>query len=307
VDFDLRRFLGRLKGNYGKGSKVEPSARFYDYRFPAKPPMKLTRPTVIGIVNITEDSFSDGGLYLSPDNAQEHAFQLHTDGANIIELGAASSGPDAKEVAPDEEIRRLEPLVAKLTEQGVSLCVDSFQPTTQRWCINHGVAIINDVEGFAHPEMYADLASATCGLVLMNAVQGRARPSRLFQEPDAVVAGMYRFFDTRLKAMEAAGIDRHRVILDPGMGYFLGSNPEPSIRALREIPELKDRFELPVLVSVSRKSFLGAITGRPASERGSGTLAAEIFATVQGVDYIRTHDGRALNDALTVLHALVEP
>jgi dihydropteroate synthase len=88
--------------------------------------MKLKRPTTIGIVNITEDSFSDGGLYLNPDNALEHAFQLHADGANIIELGAASSGPDAKEVAPDEEIHRLEPLVAKLTEQGASLCVDCF-------------------------------------------------------------------------------------------------------------------------------------------------------------------------------------
>jgi dihydropteroate synthase len=269
--------------------------------------MTLTRPTIIGIVNVTEDSFSDGGLYLNPDIALERALQLYADGADIIELGAASSAPDAKEVAPDEEIRRLEPLVAKLNERGVALCVDSFQPATQRWCINHGVAIINDVEGFAHPEMYANLASAACRLALMHSVQGRARPSRSSQEPDAVIAGMYRFFDTRLEAMEAAGIDRHRIILDPGMGYFLGSNPEPSIRALREIPKLKDRFELPVLVSVSRKSFLGATTGRPVSERGSGTLAAEIFAAVQGVDYIRTHDARALNDALMVLQALVEP
>jgi dihydropteroate synthase len=268
--------------------------------------MKLTRPSIIGIVNMTEDSFSDGGSYLDAERALEHALELRADGADIIELGAASSGPDAKEVAPDEEIRRLEPLVAKLTERGVSLCVDSFQPTTQRSCINHGVAIINDVEGFTHPEMYADLASATCGLVLMHSVQGRARPRRLSEEPDAVIAGMYRFFDTRLKAMETAGIDRHRIILDPGMGYFLGSNPEPSIRALREIPKLKDRFELPVLVSVSRKSFLGAITGCTVSERGPGTLAAEIFAAAQGVDYIRTHDVRALNDALTVLLALVE-
>jgi dihydropteroate synthase len=269
--------------------------------------MKLTRPTIIGIVNITEDSFSEGGQYLDADRALEHGLELRTDGADIIELGAASSGPDAKEVAPEEEIRRLEPLVAKLNQQGVSVCVDSFQPATQRWCINHGIAILNDVEGFAHPEMYADLARATCGLVLMHSVQGRARPRRLSQEPDAVVAGMYRFFETRLKTMEAAGIDRHRVILDPGMGYFLGSNPEPSIRALREITKLKDRFELPVLVSVSRKSFLGAITGRPVSERGSATLAAEIFAAVQGVDYIRTHDARALNDAITVLQALFEP
>jgi dihydropteroate synthase type 2 len=268
--------------------------------------MKLTRPTILGIVNITEDSFSDGGSYLDADRAFEHALELRADGADIIELGPASSGPDAKEVAPEEEIRRLEPSVAKLNERGVSLCVDSFEPTTQRWCINHGVAILNDVEGFAHPEMYADLARATCMLVLMHSVQGRARPGRLSQEPGAAIAGMYRFFDTRLKTMEAAGIDRHRIILDPGMGYFLGSNPEPSIGALREIPKLKERFELPVLVSVSRKSFLGAITGRPVSERGSGTLAAEIFAAVQGVDYIRTHDSRALNDALKVLRALAE-
>ncbi len=175
--------------------------------------MKLTRPTIIGIVNVTEDSFSDGGSYLDADRALEHALELRADGADIIELGAASSGPDAREVAPEEEIRRLEPLVAKLNERGVSLCVDSFQPATQRWCINHDVAMLNDVEGFAHPEMYADLARATCGLVVMHSVQGRARPRRLFQEPDAVAAGMYRFFDTRLKAMEAAGMDRHRIIL----------------------------------------------------------------------------------------------
>lgn len=268
--------------------------------------MKLSRPSIVGIVNVTEDSFSDGGLYLDTERALEHAMRLYADGADIIELGAASSHPDAKEVSAKEEILRLEPLVTRLAEKRMPVGVDSFQPQTQRWCISHGVAVINDVAGFPDRKLCKDLACAKCKLVLMHSVKGRARPERSPRDARTVVAGAYRFFEERLAAMETAGIDRRRIILDPGMGFFLGSNPEPSILALREIPRLRTRFGLPIMVSVSRKSFLGAITGRAIKERAPATLAAEIFAAAQGVDYIRTHDVRALNDALTVLRTLVE-
>ncbi len=119
-----------------------------------------------------------------------------------------------------------------------------------------------------------------------------------------MIAGIYRFFEHRLSALEAAGIARERIVLDPGMGYFLASNAEPSLTALREIPRIREHFRVPAMVSVSRKSFLGTITGRDVAHRGAATLAAELFAAIQGVDYIRTHDVAALCDGLKVFAAL---
>jgi len=272
--------------------------------------MKFAEPKIVGIVNLTEDSFSDGGRYLEFDRALEHALKLAADGADIVELGPSSSNPDAREVSPDEERRRIEPLLAELAARRVAISVDSFQPETQRYCARRGgageIAMLNDVEGFPNPAVYADLARAACKLVVMHSTQGRARPARSPADPRAVVAGIYRFFEQRLSALESAGIDRSRVILDPGMGYFLASNVEPSAMVLREIPKLKQCFNLPVMVSVSRKSFLGTITGRAVGERGAATLAAELFAARQGADYVRTHDVAALRDGLKVLAALTD-
>jgi len=267
--------------------------------------VKFAEPKIVGIVNVTADSFSDGGRYLEFDRALEHALKLAADGADIVELGPSSSNPDASEVSFDEELRRIEPLLAKLAERRIAISVDTFQPATQRYCARRpDVALINDVEGFANPAVYPDLARAACKLVVMHSVQGRARPARSDADPRAVVAGIYRFFEQRLSALESAGIDRSRVILDPGMGYFLAGNAEPSLMVLREIPKLKLYFNLPLMVSVSRKSFLGTITGRAVTERGAATLAAELFAARQGADYVRTHDVAALRDGLKVLAAL---
>ena len=267
--------------------------------------MKFAEPKIVGIVNITEDSFSDGGRYLEPDRALEHALKLAAEGADIVELGPSSSNPDAKPVSPDEEIRRIEPLLAKLAARHIAISVDSFQAETHRYCARRSeVAMINDVEGFPDPAVYPDLCRAACKLVVMHSVQGRARPSRSPAEPRAVVAGIYRFFEQRVRALESAGIPASRVILDPGMGYFLASNAEPSAMALREIPRLKQYFNLPLMVSVSRKSFLGTLTGRAVSERGAATLAAELFAALQGADYLRTHEVAPLRDGLKVFAAL---
>lgn len=269
--------------------------------------MKFSRPAIVGVVNVTEDSFSDGGRYLEPRRALEHALGLAASGADIVELGAASSNPDAKPVPPEDEISRLQPLLDDLAARGITISVDSFQTETHHYCARRGdVAIINDVQGFPESESYSDLARGSCKLVVMHSVAGRARPARAPADSQPVIAGMYRFFDTRLRALESAGIARSRLILDPGMGYFLASNPEPSLVALREIPKLKASLGLPVMVSVSRKSFIGTLTGRAVHERGAGSLAAELFAALQGVDYIRTHDAAALKDAITVFGALVD-
>ncbi len=266
--------------------------------------MAFSRPKILGVVNITEDSFSDGGLYLEPREAIEHALELVRDGADAIDLGAASSNPDAKQVAADEEIRRLEPAIDTLHARGIAVSVDTFKPEVQRYALERGAEYINDIRGFPAPELYPELAHGRARLIVMHSIQRGARATREETDARAVLEHVYEFFDTRLRALAAAGVNRDRIIIDPGMGYFLGSNPEPSLLMLKNLHGLKARFGVPVLISVSRKSFLGSLTGREASERGAVTLAAEIYAALRGIDYIRTHDVRALADALKVLVAL---
>jgi dihydropteroate synthase type 2 len=263
------------------------------------------KPRILGIVNLTEDSFSDGGIYLEPSAAIKHGLQMVTDGADVVELGPASTHPDAKEVSPDEEIRRLEPVVERLTAAQVSISVDSFRAETQRWAARLGVPYLNDTHGFADPLVYSDLARSDCGLIVMHSVQRGWKAERVVTDVDRIYAKVEAFFVERITTLQSAGIDRERIIIDPGMGFFLGTNPEPSVRMLRAIRRLKKRFHLPVLVCVSRKSFLKSITGRDTRELGAATLAAELYAAVHGVDYVRTHDVRALCDALKVAQALL--
>ena len=261
-------------------------------------------PRIVGIVNITEDSFSDGGCYLDPAVAVAHARSLRADGADIIELGPAASHPDSAPVPVAEERRRLAPVLEQLAADGVPVSVDSYRPETLRFAISAGAACLNDIHGFDDPSLYPVLAASHCHLVVMHAVQATGTATRVVTDPAAVWEGTLRFFSRRLAALQAAGIGRDRLVIDPGLGYFLGSTPGPSLAALAGIRELKDAFGVPVLVSPSRKSFLRAVTGRDVARSGPATLAAEIFAAWQGADYIRTHDVAAARDALAVLAAI---
>jgi dihydropteroate synthase type 2 len=263
-------------------------------------------PRIVGIVNVTADSFSDGGRYLEPAAALAHAHALVDAGADVVELGAASSNPDAAAVPPAEEMRRLAPLLGPLVGAGVTVGVDTWQPATQRWAIAEGATYLNDIQGFPDPALDTVLAAATCRLIVMHSVQRRGAATRTATDPAAVAQGIDAFFGARLARLEAAGIARARLIFDPGMGHFLGSDPAPSLQVLRDLPRLRARFGVPVLVSVSRKSFLGALTGRPVDQRGPATLAAELHAAALGVDYVRTHDVAALAAALAVRRALVD-
>jgi dihydropteroate synthase type 2 len=259
---------------------------------------------IFGILNITEDSFSDGGRYLDEKAAIARAEFLAADGADVIDLGAASSNPDSKSVPPDVEIARLAPVVRTLAAAGVPVSVDSFSPEVQRWALDQDVACLNDVQGFRHPELYPRLAAASCRLIVMHAVQEGARAERIAFEPAAIMDRILTFFDQRIAALEQAGIARERLVLDPGMGVFLGTRAEASYTVLRSLPALKAAFGLPLLVSVSRKSFLRRLAGRGPLEAGAATLAAELFAVQQGADYIRTHDPGALKDGLLVRRTL---
>jgi dihydropteroate synthase type 2 len=262
-------------------------------------------PLLVGIVNITADSFSDGGRFLDPATALAQARRLAGGGADIVELGAAASNVTADAVSPDEEIGRLEPVLRALTDDGATIAVDTYSPTTQRFALSRGVAYLNDIRGFPDPSVYPELAAAACRLVVMHAAGGIGRAEPLDLDPGEVWRRIAVFFTERIAALERAGIARDRLILDPGMGLFLSLRPEASLHVLARIGRLKEMFRLPVMISVSRKSFLGAITGRQSpGERGAATLAAELFAAAQGADYIRSHDPAALRDALIVMAAL---
>jgi dihydropteroate synthase type 2 len=229
---------------------------------------------------------------------------LRTQGADVIELGPAASHPDAQPVSADEEIRRLAPVIDELVAQDIPVSVDSFRPETQRFAIAHGAAYLNDIQGFPDPSRYRELAATDTRLVVMHSVQRRGPATRVPTAAETVWTGIVQFFHQRLTALQAAGIDRERLIIDPGLGYFLGQSPEPSVMALARLEALKSRFDVPVMVSPSRKSFLRTLTGRDLPRIGPATLAAELYAACQGVDFIRTHDVAAIGDALTVFQAL---
>lgn len=254
---------------------------------------------ILGILNITEDSFSDGGKFLDPDAAIFHARAMAQSGADIIDIGAASSNPGSRPVAPETEIARLESVVPYL--DGLTLSIDTFSPEVQRWALGRRVAYLNDIHGFGDPALYPELAKSPCKLIVMHMVQERGVAVATLVPPAEIFARVTAFFDTRLKALESAGIARERLILDPGMGQFVGADPENSLILLRRLPELKARYGLPLLVSVSRKGFLRKLTGRPAAEAGAASLAAELFAEAQGADYIRTHAPGPLQDGIKIL------
>jgi dihydropteroate synthase type 2/dihydropteroate synthase type 3 len=259
---------------------------------------------IVGIVNITTDSFSDGGAYVEYEKALQHSLELVESGADIIDLGAASSNPQTTPVSTAEEIERLKPLISALKEKKIQISVDTFNPDVQRFCLQENVSYINDIQGFPYPEIYADLAKNNCNLIVMHSIQRMGAATIVETDPIAVFDSMLSFFSERIKDLTNAGIAEERIIIDPGMGYFLGSNPDTSIYVLKNIDKLKKTFGLPVLIGVSRKSFLGSITGSDIQHRGSATLAAELYASLQGVDYIRTHDVRAIKDALTIWQKL---
>ena len=259
---------------------------------------------ILGILNITEDSFSDGGKFLAADAALAHGEALLKDGADILDIGAASSNPDAKPVSPDIEIARFQSVIPALKKQGAVISIDSFQPEVQRWALTKGADYLNDIHGFAEPALYPELARADCKLIVMHAVLARGIATRDDVPAAEIFDRAVHFFEARVAALTGAGIARARLILDPGMGFFVGSDPENSLTLLRRLPDLKARFGLPLLVSVSRKSFLRNLTGRPPGEAGAASLAAELFAEANGAAYIRTHAPGALRDGLKILTTL---
>jgi dihydropteroate synthase len=263
-------------------------------------------PKLVGVVNITEDSFFDGGRYLDPAAAVDQAHELVAHGADIVEIGPASSHPDTRAVSAAEEWKRLEPVLGALLSEGIIVSVDSSQPATQRMAMKMGATYINDILGFPDRSTYPSLAQSQCKLVVMHAITAAGRATRVHSDPVTIWNRIDTFFDTRIADLAAGGVSADRLILDPGLGFFLGDAPEPSLTVLGTIQRLLERYQLPVMISASRKSFLQTLVGRDAAGTGPATLAAELYAAFSGVTFIRTHDVRAFREAVSVFGALID-
>lgn len=269
-------------------------------------------PRILGILNTTTDSFSDGKDFLEPSKAVAHADEMWASGASMIDVGAASSNVSSSPVSADTEIARLAVVLPELKRKGMLVSVDTFKPEVQRWCLQSGlVDCINDIQGFPFPEVYEDLAGSDAHLILMHSVQRMGFATEVVTDPVAVFDSMMEYFHERIGALTAAGVSKERIILDPGMGNFLGSNPETSVYVIRNIRRMKSEFSLPVMIALSRKSFLANISSCDADKsqplaqrRSSATLAAELFAAQSGADWLRTHDVKSIVTALEVDSAL---
>jgi len=258
---------------------------------------------ILGILNVTRDSFSDGGRHLDPESAVARGLALVEEGADVVDVGAESTRPEAEQVPAEEEIRRLEPVVSALVAAGVKVSVDTWKPAVMRRAAELGAAFVNDVRGLREDGAVEAVRDTGVRVILMHSTSAEARASRAAAPAGDVVEHVARFFEERLAELEAAGIDRARVVLDPGMGLFLAEDPGPSLRVLARLHDLRQPGT-ELLVSTSRKSFIGAVLGRALAGRGPGTLATEIHAAAAGADWIRTHDVRALADALRMTEAI---
>ncbi len=262
--------------------------------------LTFERPLVMGIVNLTPDSFSGDGLGMETDRAVAHALRQIDAGADLLDLGAESSRPGAIPASLDEELDRLLPVLDALAGCPVPISIDTYKPEVMRAAIAHGASMINDIYALRWPGAMDAVAASDCAICVMH-MQGE--PLTMQQAPhyDDVVADVNRFLGERVAALDNAGVARDRLVLDPGFGF--GKTLEHNLEMLRRFPEFCEA-RLPVLAGVSRKSMLGMITGRPVDQRLSASVTAAVLAAQCGAQILRVHDVAETRDALAVLQAV---
>ena len=254
----------------------------------------------MGVVNVTPDSFSDGGAYFDPAAAIAHGFELARTGAAIVDIGGESTRPGAESVPAAEEIARVLPVLRGLADAGAALSVDTCKTEVMHAALEHGADMINDVTAFRAAGALATVAASNAALCFMH-MQGEPRTMQLAPHYDDVVSKVATFLRERAHAAEQAGVARDRIVIDPGFGF--GKTLQHNLELLRRLGEIVG-LGYPVLAGLSRKSSLGTITGRPAGERTYASIAAALLAVVNGARIVRVHDVAATRDALAVFEAM---
>ena len=260
------------------------------------------RPLVMGVLNVTPDSFSDGALFLDPERAVDRALEMQEEGADIVDIGGESTRPYAAPVDAAEELKRVVPVIQRLSGRlNVPLSIDTYKSVVAREALNAGACIVNDISGCIFDQVMPEVvAEAGAGLVVMHT---RGRPDRMQNETvyQALVPEIISFLRDRIAILESSGIPPARIVVDPGIGFgkSLAGNLE-ILRRLREFAVLGR----PVLVGTSRKSFIGTVLGRAAGGRLFGTAATVAVAVANGAAIVRVHDVREMRDAALMAHAI---
>jgi dihydropteroate synthase len=259
--------------------------------------LKIGRPLVMGVLNVTPDSFSDGGQFFDPARAIAHAKQMVAEGADIIDVGAESTRPygNPKSVATSEEISRLTPVLGDVLRLGRPVSIDSLKSSVAAWALDQGAAIMNDVWGLQHDPEMATLAARRGVPIIVMHNRDKADPNI------DIVAEVVAFFARSLEIASQAGIDRDQIVLDPGIGF--GKTPEQSIICIAQFAAFK-KFGLPLLLGASRKRFIASVSPSEPSQRIGGSLAAHLFGVENGAAIVRVHDVHETVQALRVNAAI---
>ena len=262
--------------------------------------LALDRPRVMGILNVTPDSFSDGGRFVDRERALAHARRMVADGADIIDIGGESTRPGASPVSVDEEQERVVPLVEALAREGILVSVDTQKPDVMRAALAAGAGMVNDVRALQAPGAIEAAATGHAAVCLMH-MQGEPRTMQAEPRYADVVTEVRDFLVGRAQACEAAGIARARIVIDPGFGF--GKTVAHNLALLRGLRVLVETG-YPVLAGLSRKSMLGGLAGRDVNDRAAASVAAALAAVARGAGIVRVHDVRETVDALKVWHAI---
>ena len=268
------------------------------YRFDLTGPE--SRPLVMGILNVTPDSFSDGGKYRTLSAALRRAGQMIKEGADIIDIGAESSRPGVEPVSLQEELDRLMPVVEALRDCDRPLSIDTYKPEVMTAALAAGAAMINNIEGFRSVESVSRLVLSDCGVCVMH-MQGSPRTMQLAPAYTDVTEETIAFLKEQVEALLAAGISRERICIDPGFGF--GKTFEQNLVLLKNLAHIRNSLQLPLLAGLSRKSVIGTITGKEVSGRLAGNLGAALSAVAYGADILRVHEVAETVDALKVWFA----
>ena len=264
--------------------------------------LALDRPLIMGVVNVTPDSFSDGGRFLDTGRAIAHARRLIEEGADILDLGGESTRPGAAPVSAREEADRVLPVLEALADAGVPVSIDTRHAPLMRAALERGASMINDIQALTGPGALDAVRESDCAICLMH-MQGEPGTMQVAPAYADVVSEVREFLRTRVDACVDAGIARERLVIDPGIGF--GKTARHNLELLRGLCRLSELC-LPMLVGVSRKALLGRITGRDVNDRLAGSVTAAVLAAERGAAIVRVHDVAATRDALRVLRAVTD-